>query len=106
MFSHGQAYTSRVVRKPEFCICEKKDADQLHGTAKLISAFVFATRIVQSLDFQNTKLHASNHFCDCTARFASALIGNPKDLFSHNEAHTFQLKAFNFLQKSGDHCRL
>ena len=38
---------SRVVRKPAFCICENKDADQLRGnrevTAKLISAFVFAT---------------------------------------------------------------
>ena len=22
---------SRVVRKPAFCICENKDADQLHG---------------------------------------------------------------------------
>ena len=34
---------SRVMRKPMFCICENKDADQLRGTAKLISAFVFAT---------------------------------------------------------------
>ena len=34
-------YMSRVVRKPAFCICENKDADQLRG--KLISAFVFAT---------------------------------------------------------------
>ena len=32
----------RVVRKPTFCICENKDADQLRG-AKLISAFVFVT---------------------------------------------------------------
>ena len=24
-------YTSRVVRKPAFCICENKDADQLRG---------------------------------------------------------------------------
>ena len=31
-------------------------------TAKLISAFVFATRIVQSLSFQNTKFQASSHF--------------------------------------------
>ena len=22
---------SRVMRKPDFCICENKDADQLHG---------------------------------------------------------------------------
>ena len=37
---------SIVMRKSAFGICEKKDADQLR---KAISAFVFATRIVQSL---------------------------------------------------------
>ena len=31
-------------------------------TAKLISAFVFATRIVQSLSFLNAKFQASSHF--------------------------------------------
>ena len=48
---------SRVVRKPDFCICENKDAD----TAKLISAFVFATQKVQFLYFLNTKFQASSH---------------------------------------------
>ena len=52
---------SRVVRKPAFCICENKDADQLPVTAKLISAFVFATQIVQSLYFLNLKFQASSH---------------------------------------------
>ena len=57
-------YMSRDVRKPDFCVCENKDADQLRGnlTAKLISAFVFATQIVQSLYFLNTKFLASSHF--------------------------------------------
>ena len=39
----SKVYMSRVVRKLAFCICENKDADQLRGNAKLISAFVFAT---------------------------------------------------------------
>ena len=62
---------SLVMRKPAFCICENKDADQLRGnregdlsfavTAKLISAFVFATRIVHSLYFLNLKFQASSH---------------------------------------------
>ena len=52
---------SLVVRKPAFCICENKDADQLRGAAKLISAFVFATWIVQSLLHLNPKFQASNH---------------------------------------------
>ena len=52
---------SRVVRKPAFCICENKDADQFAVTVKLISAFVFATRIEQSLFFLNPKFQASSH---------------------------------------------
>ena len=48
------------MRKPAFCICENKDADQLRGTAKLISVFVFATRIVRSLYFLNPKFQASS----------------------------------------------
>ena len=51
------------MRKPAFSMCENKDADQLRGNreAKLISTFVFATRIVQSLYFLNTKFQASSH---------------------------------------------
>ena len=36
-------HMSHVMRKPAFCMCENKDIDQLRGTAKLISAFVFTT---------------------------------------------------------------
>ena len=50
-------------------------------TAQLISAFVFATRIVQHLFFLNPKFQASG-----TARFISDLVGSPEDRFSHNEA--------------------
>ena len=53
-------YMSRVVRKPDLCICENKGADQLRGS-KLISAFVFTIRIVQSLYFLNLKNQASSH---------------------------------------------
>ena len=49
---------SRVVRKPAFCICENKNADQLRS---LISAFVFTTRIVQSLFFINPEFQVSSH---------------------------------------------
>ena len=53
---------SCVVRKPAFCLCENKTQISFTGTAKLISAFVFATLIVQSLYFLNTKFQASSHF--------------------------------------------
>ena len=39
------------MRKPDFCICENK----------LISVFVFATRILQFLYFLNPKFQASSH---------------------------------------------
>ena len=71
------------MRKPAFCICENKDADQLRGTAKLISAFVFATPIVKPLFFLNPKFQASSHLL----WFVSDLVENPEDRFSHNEAH-------------------
>ena len=65
--SKGFDKVSRIVRKPDFCLCENKAADQLRGsqisfavTAKLISAFVFATRIVQFLFFLNPKFQASS----------------------------------------------
>ena len=65
---------SRIMRKQNFCICENK------VTEKLISAFVFATWIVQSLYFRNFKLLA--FYRDCTDRFVSDLVGNLEDRFS------------------------
>ena len=47
--------------EPAFCNCENKEADQLRGNSRLISAFVFATLIAQSLYFLNTKFHTSSH---------------------------------------------
>ena len=53
---------SRIMRKPTFCICENKDADQGFAvTAKLISAFVFANWIVQYLYFLYTKFQAPSY---------------------------------------------
>ena len=51
--------TIRIGKKQSFAV-----------TAKLISAFVFATRIVQIQKFQSLTT-----FCDCTARFVSDLVG-------------------------------
>ena len=70
------------MRKPAFCICENKDADQLRGNREADQRLVFATYILQSLYFLNLKFQASS----CTARFVSDLVGNPEDRFSHNKA--------------------
>ena len=57
-FSQDLVNLNRVMRKHDFCICENIGADQLHSY--LISAFVFATKIVRLLYFQNPKLQASS----------------------------------------------
>ena len=76
---------SLVMRKPDFCICENKDADQLRSnTAQLISAFVFAIRIVRSLFYLNPKFQASSYILWL---YSLVCVGNPEDRFSHNEAH-------------------
>ena len=49
------------MRKPAFCICENKDADQLRGNREADHAFVFAIRIVQPLYYINPKFQASSH---------------------------------------------
>ena len=58
---NGMLHVSCLMRKPTICICENKGADQLRGYAKLISVFVFATRIVQFLYFLNPKFPVSSH---------------------------------------------
>ena len=49
-------YMSRVVRKPGFAYAKTKTQISFAVTAKLISAFVFATRIVQSLYFHKSEI--------------------------------------------------
>ena len=61
------------MRKPDFCLCENKDADQLRSMCN-----PFSTRI------QNFKLLCI--FCDCTDRFVSNLVGNPEDRLSRDAA--------------------
>ena len=71
--------------KTTIYICETKGADQLAVTAKLISAFVFATRIVQSLVFLNPKFQASSLLlCQCQNTMASTVDKMHSYEFSHH----------------------
>ena len=54
-------YTSLVVRKPDFPYAKTKTQISCAVTAQLISAFVFAIQIVQSLYYLNLKFQASSH---------------------------------------------
>ena len=55
--NHGAA---QMMRKPFFAYAKTKTQISFAVTAKLISAFVFATRKVQSLYFLNPKFQASS----------------------------------------------
>ena len=76
---------SRVVRI--FAYAKTKTQISFAVTAKLISAFVFATQLVQFLSFLNTKFKPLAIFCGRTAWFKSDRVGNLEDRFSHNKAH-------------------
>ena len=67
------------MRKPAFCRCESKAADQR-------LCFRYTDRTIPLLSIsENFKPLAT--FCGCTARFVSDLDGNPEERFSYNEAH-------------------
>ena len=75
------------MRKLAFCICENKDADQLRGNREADQ------RLFRYIDCTIPLLPKSEIFkplaifCGCAARFVWALVGNPEDRFSQNEAH-------------------
>ena len=73
--------------KPTICIGKNKDADQLRGyTAKLISPFVFATRILQFLFYLNPKFQASSSFLRLYRSVCVRPVRKPHCRFSHENA--------------------
>ena len=77
------------MRKPAFCICENKDADQLRGNREADQrlSFRYKDSTVLLLPIYKRNFQHLSIFCGCTAWFVSDLIGNPENRFSHNEAH-------------------
>ena len=75
--------------KPTICICENKDADAV--TAKLISAFIFAKRIVQSLFYLYPKFQASSSFLCLYRPVYVGPVRKPHCWFSYEVAHIFFL---------------
>ena len=73
--------------KPTICMGKNKDADQLRGYAKLISAFVFATQIVQVLFYLNPKFQVSSSFLCLYRSVCVGPVRKPHCWFSHEAAH-------------------
>ena len=79
---------SQAMRKPAFCICVNKHADQMCGnsTADQRLCFRYIDSSIPLLPiFRNFKHLAI--FCGCTAPFVSNLVGDCEDRFSHDAAH-------------------
>ena len=87
-FTHFRFISSSLLyelhlRKPDFCLCENKGADQLRSNCEADQRLCF--RFTDSTLSLLLKLLAC--FCDCTGRFVSDLVGNPEDRFSRVAAH-------------------
>ena len=85
---------SRVVRKPAFCICENKDADQLRGNREANQRLCF-----RYIDSTIRNFKPLTIFCSCTAWFVSEQVGNPEDRFSRNEAPFVYIKLQHHIQE-------
>ena len=72
-----------------FALAKTKTQISFAVISKLISAFVFATRIVQFLYFLNPKFQASSHLRNCTGQFVSDMVVNSEDRFSRVAAHIY-----------------
>ena len=84
------------MRKPAFCICENKDADQLRGSREADQHLFFRYRdSTIPLLFKPLAI-----FSDRTAHFVSDLVGNLEDRFSHNEAHIWPESNVNSVYKA------
>ena len=80
------------MRKPAFCICENKDADQLCGNREADQRLCFPYIYSTISTFYNRNFKTIASFCKCRARFGSDLFGNPEDRFSHNKAHLIYMQ--------------
>ena len=99
MGSVMQLKMSRVVRKPDFCICENKDADQLRGNREADQRLCF--RHTDSTIPLLPKSKISSIYPSSV--IVSDLVGNPEDRFSHNEAQ-IRLQLHGSIQLDGSNC--
>ena len=77
----------RLMIKTTFCICKNKTQISFAVTAKLIIAFVFATRIAQFFFFPNPKFPAFSHLLYLCSSVCVGPVRKPHCWFSHETAH-------------------
>ena len=79
-------YEPRHEKKTDFAYAKTKTQISFALTAKLISAFVFATKLVQFLYFLNPKFQASSYLLWLCRLVCVGPGRKPEDRFSQNEA--------------------
>ena len=86
---------SSIMRKPTISYAKTKALISCAVTAQLISAFVFAIRIVQYLLFLNTKFQASSHLLWLYRLVCVRCVRKPRRLrFSHSDS--FHIMHFRY----------
>ena len=79
---------------PRFAYAKTKTQISFAGTAKLISAFVFAIRIVQSLYYLNPKFKASSHLLWLNSPVCCGPGRKPRrPVFSQHGSYIFSLSS-------------
>ena len=79
---------SRIMRKPAFCTCENKGADQLCGNlaADKRLCLCYINSIIPLLPkCEMSSLYPSSFGCTALKKFVSDLVKNP-DRFAHGAA--------------------
>ena len=78
----------RVMRNPVFCICDNKSIQIIcTASVQLISAFVFASWLLQSLYFLHLKYQVPSDLLGLHSPVWSGLVRNPEDRLSRDEPH-------------------
>ena len=85
-------YLSRVMRKPNFCLCENKGTDQLRSNCEADQRLCF--RYTDSTIPLLPESEISSFWTSSEAaqtRFVSDQVRNPEDRLSHDAAHLFMV---------------
>ena len=77
------------MRKPDFCICENKDADQLHSNCAADQRLCFRSTYSTIRNFKSLAV-----LCSCKARFVSDMVENTEDRFSYVAAQMVTMILF------------
>ena len=91
VFYARRSHLCSIMRKPAFCICENKGANQLCSNCTADQRLYFRGYTDSIITLFSTPLAI---FCACIARFVSDLFGKPLCWFSFDAAH---LLIFSFI---------